>query len=216
MNGAEEQAFEVDAEPKIEEVLKTGKYYAEAIRTLLPDLVITPDDEAAGFDVGSGADLVAFHTLGFKHAIWTNDPEAAFMFAWQKSHDLEQKLLSAVLKTIPHRYYGSSLGLGDWLDVESFKPKLITMLHIAPMYFRSEANPAHFLKLFGECAKKLPVSSGIILSDRGDHPNGERAFMLAHDHFLAEGFSSQLLQNVEANDLRKLGRTVLVLRGALN
>lgn len=205
-------------DPRLEKpfkaLLQTGEFYAADLRTLLPNLIVTSTDEAAAFDVGEGADLAAFLKLGFQQAVWTNDPDPLYKAIARSAFNEEQALLAALLKIVPREYYGSSLSVGEWLKDLDFRPKLTTMLHMAPMYFTNGSDPAMMLRLFGDFARRLPSASSIVLSAYNDHRNSERAFMLAHDHFLAEGLQSQLYIDGDTDNFRSLGSRILVLHGA--
>jgi hypothetical protein len=201
-----------EREAKVATVIENGQQFAVAIQLLLPDLSVVPSDIAAGFDVGAGADLLAFQKLGFKHALWTNEPEPLLVTQVPKFFADEANVLTDVLAQLPVEYAGTSLTAREWLAMADFQPKLTTMLHIAPMHFRAH-DPAEMLKHYGKFALRLPQENAIILSAYDDHQHSQRGFVLAHDYFLAQGLRAQLYLNEQTAQFSSIGSRVLVLHG---
>ena len=158
---------------------------------------------------------MALQKLGFNNVEWLNEPDSLYLAYLGDYYEKDELARAAIIKTIPFDCVHSDLDLQGWLQTPKFSPKLVTMLAMAPQYFRDGHDPAKFLMNFAVFAAQLPEASTIVLSAGDDHIHGERAFSLAHDFFLRQEIPSQLfLKNINPdNDWTMLGDYVLVLKG---
>jgi hypothetical protein len=197
-----------------ETVVSLGKLYKEALFKLDPRLSnINQDDVAMGFEVGSGADVVAFAELGFNKAIVTNNQSASYSYAFQKRSEEENKILGEVLKFhSPSETNFSNLGLSDWLKIENFHPRLVTMLRMSPSCFNGE-DPTEYIGEVIRFHEKLKSNGALILSALADHSQSETAFRFAEKELSKKNIDHQLFigKDVPPN-LQVLGERILVIK----
>lgn len=197
-----------------QQVLDQGKEYGVALRTLDSALSqISEDDKAVGFDVGSGADAIAFKELGFKHAIVTNSPSVKYQMM-RMGQVSEEDIQNANKDHFPEHTYYSDMAISDWLGMKNFSPRLLTMLRMAPQYFDDDDDPAYFLKTFIPFVRQMKPNGVIILSAMDDHPLSEKAFRSLHEQLNAEKIKNKLfLDNNVPSACSTLGERVMVIYG---
>jgi hypothetical protein len=214
-----ETGADLNVSHEVAMVLKEGEKYANAFRILDPSLgSIQPEtDTAVGFDIGRGADAVAFRNLGFKNAIVTNDPSAVYSLVMRGSAESEERAQEGASSYFPDKTRVSSLGVSDWLGMEDFSPRLVTMLRMAPRCFgdtEDGEDPAYFLKIFLPLVQKPDFTGTVILSALTDHPCSGAAFE-EMDKLLEEAHIPHTLymdENVTP-ELACLGQRILVIKG---
>lgn len=194
-------------------VLQQGKQYAAALLQLVPDLAqVTNTDRAVAFDVGSGADAVAFRQMGFQHASITNSPSVTYQMTGGEERETQTQ--RELFPYFPQDTYISSLGISDWLQFPKFAPRLLTMLRMAPHCFSDEEDPARFLTVFLPYLRRLQPQQSVILSALNDHPQSELAFTTFAQKLTAENIPHQLLLNEQVTpELETLGSRLLVIYG---
>lgn len=199
----------------VEDVISRGRQYSRAIFTLDHRLLETkPDDVAAGFEVGSGADVVAFNCLGFKKAIVTNDQGAGYGFLLQGSAERERKILEEILEQhSPIETRLSSLSLMDWLEIKSFSPRLTTMLRMDPSCFDDDKEPGKYLREIIRIYDKLKPNSIVIFSALNDHPLSNEAFLKAKKALDDKKVENKLfVDDGVPEEIQILGQRILVIK----
>lgn len=204
-----------DLQSRIKEILDRGEAYADALSTIDPRLLIVdPNDLAAGFDIGSGADGIAFAKLKFKKAITTNNRNPLYDLAFQKNARLEDQVASEVWRYFPEHTYGSSLSTDEWINRPNFCPRLITMLRIAPNYFSGEdGDPAAFIKRFIQIHNRLKPNSLVVLSALNDHESSGQVFTAAHEILSNSNVPHEFFIDTSVpNKLEVLGTRILTIK----
>lgn len=198
-----------------QETIQRGEDYATALRTLDPELSkVNPDkDQAVAFDVGAGADAIAFNLIGFQHAVVTNYPNVAYQMFVQAA-EKESGVLTALFPQFPPHTRSSDLAIRDFLDRKNFSPRLLTMLRMAPRYFSDEKDPGAFLKTFVPLAARLKPGSLIVLSALDDHPDSRAAFTALHEQLEENGIPHTFyLDSDVPSGLVVLGTRILAIKG---
>lgn len=206
-------SFELSAH--VTEVIRLGQEYAAALQVLDPRLsVVDPKNSAAGFEIGRGVDVVAFHQLGFRNAIVTNDQGAGFAFAYRQNAEMENKILAEILAHhAPPETRFSNLDVFDWLHMDSFSPRLTTMLRMAPSCFSGEHDPAEYIRKLLAIYEKLKQNSAVVLSALSDHPSSEAVFRAAEQTLGKRGIDHQLfIDSAVPREVQALGQRVLVIK----
>lgn len=197
---------------QIEDAMRQGEQYKTAFLTLDPSLaIIAPDDTAVAFDIGRGAEGIAFKILGFRNAIITNSPSPLYQLAMPRSTQLEEEVYKAVQSHFPDHTFHSHLNVEEWLERQNFHPRLITMLKIAPQYFNEE-DPLTFLQTFVQFWEQSKNKSTIILSALDDHTASQEAFIQTDTTLTQKGIPHHLhLDQPIPPPLQALGQRILVI-----
>jgi hypothetical protein len=198
----------------VEETFSRGHQYAKALLILDPRLSqIQEDDLAMGFDVGGGADAVAFVALGFKKARVTNQQPASYGYLLQGRAETEDKILNEILKNhLSGRVGFSNLGLSDWVQMKNFSPRLTTLLRMSPICF-GEEDSASYLKEMIELHEKLKKNSTIVISALDDHTLSKQAFQETAGLLIKSGIEHELLLDADIPEpLKILGQRILTIK----
>jgi hypothetical protein len=198
---------------EIKYTLDRGYDYAKAILVLDPDLSkILDDDIAFGYNVGSGADVVAFKELGFKKSIVTNNQGVLYRFISSESANRENEILKHILKdNAPQETQFSSLFLSDWTTKKGFSPRLLTILTMEPSCFSDDGTMDYADEIIK--IHKLNPKTSIVLSALDDHGFSNKAFENLGKTLEKEGVNHQLYIDTIPQELRWLGHRILSIRG---
>lgn len=200
---------------QVNETVERGKSYASALLALDAQLsnVDTENDQAVGFDVGAGADAIAFKLLGFQRAVTTNSPSSTYQLLGQNAQR-ERETELALQSQFPLKTRRSDLAITDFLQRESFSPRLVTMLRMAPRYFGNDTDPSSFLRFFLPLAQRLKSNGLIVLSALNDHEASGKAFSSIHEQLEERNIPHQFFIDSQIPfELRSLGDRVLSISG---
>jgi hypothetical protein len=197
----------------IDMTLYRGQRCAKAILQLDPNISeIDENDLAFGYNVGSGADVVAFKELGFKRAIVTNNQGFLYRSFNSTSADREKKALDSILEHFsPKETQFSLFELSDCVKVKSFSPRLVTILGMEPSCF-SEDGTLEYADDILMISKQNPKAT-IVLSAYCDHPLSDKAFVDFSNRLDKVGVNHQLFIDIDRPEVGVLGERILAIKG---